>query len=68
MHVLKPHTRIGRGEGALGSDPPPPENHVLIGFLSNTGPDPLNNLKATKPAFMVGSSLARKRTAFRMRA
>ena len=25
-----------------------------IGFLSNTGPDPLNNHKATKPAFNVG--------------
>ena len=26
-------------------------NHKNIGFLSNTGPDPLKNHKATKPAF-----------------
>ena len=30
----------------------------FIGFLSNTGPDPLKNLKATKLAFNVGPSLA----------
>ena len=28
------------------------------GFLSNTGPDPLKNHKATKPAFNVGPSSA----------
>ena len=38
---------------AGGLDPPPPENHKNIGFLSNTGPDPLENHKATKPAFNV---------------
>ena len=27
------------------------KNHKNIGFLSNTGPDPLKNHKATKPAF-----------------
>ena len=38
-----------------GSGPPThPENHKSIGFLSNTGPDPLTNHKATKPAFNVG--------------
>ena len=40
-------------------DPPPPpkkKNHKSIGFLSNTGSDPLNNHKATKPAFNVGPS------------
>ena len=30
------------------------KNHKNIGFLSNTGPDPLKNHKATKPAFNVG--------------
>ena len=30
----------------------------FIGFLSNTGPNPLKDLKATKPAFNVGPSLA----------
>ena len=36
------------GRGLRG--PYPPENHKAIGFLSNTGPDPLENYKATKPA------------------
>ena len=41
--------------GAGGLDPPPPlENHKNIGFLSNTGLDPLKNHKATKPALNVG--------------
>ena len=31
-----------------------------IGFLSNTGPDPLNNHKATMPAFNVGPPSARQ--------
>ena len=39
------------GGGAGGSDSPPPlENHKDIGFLSNTGLDPLKNHKANKPA------------------
>ena len=29
------------------------ENHKAIGFLINTGPDPMENHKATKPAFNV---------------
>ena len=29
---------------------PPLKNHKNIGFLSNTGPGPLKNHKATKPA------------------
>ena len=33
------------------------KNHKNIGFLSNTGPDPLKNHKATKPAFNVGPLL-----------
>ena len=37
----------------------PLKNHKNIGFLSNTGPDPLENHKATKPAFNVGPSTAR---------
>ena len=31
-----------------------------LGFLSNTGPDPLKNHKATKPEFNVGLSSARQ--------
>ena len=39
--------------GGQGVRTPSPENHKNIGFLSNTGPDPLKNYKATKPAFNV---------------
>ena len=54
----------GAGAGAGGADHPPPrENHGNIGFLSNTGPEPLENHKATKPAFNVGPPLARQRNA-----
>ena len=37
----------GGGHGVLT----PPKNHKNIGFLSNTGPDPLKSHKATKMAF-----------------
>ena len=49
------------GVRAGSPDPPPPptpENHKAIGFLSNTGPEPLKIHKATKPAFNYGPSLA----------
>ena len=46
--------------------PPPPENHKNIGFLSNTGPDPIKIHKATKPAFNVRPSSARQRDAIEM--
>ena len=49
-----------RGGGAWGPGPHQ-KNHRNIGFLSNTGPDPLNNHKATKPAFYAGPSAARQR-------
>ena len=49
--------------GSIGwtGGPPTPslENYKNIGFLSNTGWGPLNNHKATKPAFHVGPSLVR---------
>ena len=48
-----------RGGGGSGGLDPPLENYKNIGFLSNTGPDPLNH-KATKPAFNVASSSARQ--------
>ena len=54
-----------RGGGDRGSGPP--ENHKNIGFLCNTGPGPLKNHKATKPAFNVGLSLARWRNAMAFR-
>ena len=43
--------------------PRPKKNHKNIGFLSNTGPDPLENHKATKPAFIVGSLSVRQQNA-----
>ena len=46
-------------EGAGGADLPL-ENRKAIGFLSNTGPDPLENHTATKPAFNVGPLSARQ--------
>ena len=48
----------GSRGGDRGSGSSHSENHKNIGFLSNTGPDPLNNQKATKPAFNVGPSSA----------
>ena len=40
--------------------PPPPQlkNLKNLGFLSNTGPDPLKTHKASKPVFNVGQSSA----------
>ena len=40
------------------------KNHKNIGFLSNTGPDPLKN---HKPAFNVEPSSARQRSPFKLR-
>ena len=53
---------MGLSRGGRGSVIPL-KNHKHIGFHSNTGPDPLENHKATKPAFNVGPSSARKRNA-----
>ena len=44
-----------RGGGGQGVRTTSEKSHK-IGFLSNTGPDPLKNHKATKPAFNVGQS------------
>ena len=53
------HVQIQRGVGDRGSGPPL-KYHKNIGFLSNTGPDPLENHKTTKPAFNVWPSSALK--------
>ena len=47
----------GGGQGV--GTPPPLENHKNIGVFCNTIPDPQENHKATKPAFIVGLSSAR---------
>ena len=54
------HTRIQREVQGIRT-PPPLKNHKNIGFLSSTGPNPLKNSKATKPAFNVGQSSTRQR-------
>ena len=41
----------------------PLKNHKNIGFLRNSGPDPLKIYEATEPAFNVGPSSARQRNA-----
>ena len=45
-----------RGQGSGPPPPPPLKNHENIGFLCNSGPDPLKIHKATKPAFNEGPS------------
>ena len=50
---------VVRESGAL-------KNHESIEFLTSTGPDPLENHKATKPSFNVGPSSARQRNAILM--
>ena len=53
------HGRIQSGGGS-GS---PQNKHKNIGFLSNSGPDPLKNYEATKPAFNAGPLSAHQRNA-----
>ena len=55
------HARMqGGGVGGQGDRiPPPSEKSQKIGFLRNTGPDPLKISKATRPDFNVGPSSAR---------
>ena len=51
-------------EGDRGSGPPSRKvTKIHAGFLSNTGPDPLKNHKASRPAFNVGPLSARQRNA-----
>ena len=50
-------------EGGQGVQTPPPLKNKNIGLLSNTGPDPLKNHKATKPVFNAGPTSARQQNA-----
>ena len=59
--MLYLHARIQSG----GTGGPDQANHKNIGFVSNTGPDPLKNHKATKPAFNVEPSSARQRKTYK---
>ena len=47
------------GQWGPNPHPPPLENRKAIGFLSKTGPDPLEYHKATEPAFNDGPLSAR---------
>ena len=49
---------VGGGGGGRGPEAPL-KNHKNIGFLSNTGLNPLENLKATKLAYKIGPFSAR---------
>ena len=66
-YMLKHNTMLGlhdmRGSRGGQGVRTPLKNHKNIGFLSNTGSDPLKNHKATKPAFNVGPSSVRQRNA-----
>ena len=50
------------GGGGRGSGPHL-KNYKNIGYLSNTGQDPLKSTKLPKPAFNVGHQSARQRNA-----
>ena len=60
MHVRS------QGRGRTGDPDPHPENHKNIGFLSNTGPNPLENHKGTKPAFNFGLLSPTSETLFKI--
>ena len=61
MTIVMHGFRWGGGAGVKTSHPV--ENLKGIGFLSNTGPDPLNNYNATKSAFNVEPLSVRQRKA-----
>ena len=63
--IVYVHVRVQRG-GVPGVRTPLLKNNKNKGFLSNSGPDPLKNYEATKPAFNVGPSSARQRNAIYM--
>ena len=54
-------------EGGYGVRTPSLKNDKNIGFLSNIGPDPLKNHKATKPAFNLDHHRHASETPFKWR-
>ena len=56
-------------EGGQGVQTPPTplKNHKNIGYLGTTGPDSMENYKATKPAFHVGHHGHASQTPFKWR-
>ena len=61
--ILKLVMRGPRVRGGAGGRDTPHEKSQNYRVFSNTGPDPLKNYKAIKPAFHVGPSTARQRNA-----
>ena len=57
---------MGGSRGGDRGSGTPLKNHKNIGFLCNTGPDPLKNHNPTKPEFNVGPSSACQRNAIYM--
>ena len=64
-HIQK-HARI-QGVWSWVRGYVPLKSNKNIGFLSNTGQDPLKNYKAAKPTFNVGPSPAASDTPFNCR-
>ena len=55
--------------GGTGGPDPPPENHKNIFFFINTGPDPVENLKAKhvpSQHYMTGQHRSASETPFKM--
>ena len=62
--LIKSGSRGGTG----GPDPPPLENHKNIVFIINTGPDPVENLKAKhvpSQHYMMGQHRSASETPFK---
>ena len=58
LEITTPVVTMGRSREGDGAGPRPLIYHENIGFLSNTGPDPLKNRLTTRPVFNVGPSSA----------
>ena len=58
-------SREGGGQGVR--TPPPPENYKNIGFLNNTGPDPLKITKLPSQHSMLGHHRLASETPFKWR-
>ena len=65
--MLVLHARIQMGAGERGPDLPPLKNHKNIGFLSNTGPDPLKITKLQSQFSTLGHHRHASKTPFKWR-
>ena len=60
-------TGMGRSRGGRGSGPPPPLKITQMGFLSNTGPEPLKISKLLGQNLMLGHHGDASETPFKWR-